>query len=273
MRELSLKNQKPVTKNRFKKTRRKIDLRGFFKKAARIAVTVLVISLIGLTGQELYGFVGKTTFLRLDRIDVSGNKKLTREEILAAASVQLGDDLLALNITSMGAQLSKNPWVAGVKVRRDLPHSLSIEVSEHQPVAIVSMGYLYYLDNRGEIFKPLQEGDSLDFPVITGLSEEDLQRDPAGARKTIDGIMTLLGEIGTGKGAITIADISELHYDKGFGYTLFTVEHGLPLRLGMSGFSEKLDRLSRIYPELQANMRQLEYIDLDYSDKIVVKKV
>ena len=40
----------------------------------------------------------------------------------------------------------------------------------------------------------------------------------------------------------------------------------------MSDFSEKLDRLSRVYQELQAQMLQLEYIDLDYSDRIVVKK-
>ena len=272
MRELNLNNQKPATKNRFKKPRHKVNLRVFLKKVVRIVAFVVVVSLISLVGYDLYGFVGKTTFLRLDQIEVTGNKKLTRDEILAAASVRLGDDLLALRISRMGEQLTKNPWVAGVKVRRNFPHSLSIEVSERLPVGIVSMGYLYYLDNRGEIFKPLQEGDSLDFPVVTGLSEDDVQRDPAGAREALKGILALIKELYSGKKGITTADISELHYDKGFGYTLFTVKHGLPIRLGMSGFSEKLGRLSRVYQELQAQMLQLEYIDLDYSDRIVIKK-
>jgi cell division septal protein FtsQ len=272
MRELNLNNQKPVTRNRFKKSRSKINMRGLLKKTVRIATAIVLVSFTFLVCYELYGFVGKTTFLRLDQIEVTGNKKLSREEILAAASVRPGDDLLSLSISSMGKELAKNPWVAGVRVRRNFPHSLAIEVTERQPIGIVSMGYLYYLDNRGDIFKPLQEGDSLDFPVITGLTEDDVQRDPSGTKETIKGILALVGELNAGNKGITTADISELHYDKGFGYTLFTIKHGLPIRVGISGFSEKLDRLSRVYQELQAQMLQLEYIDLDYSDRIVVKK-
>jgi cell division septal protein FtsQ len=134
------------------------------------------------------------------------------------------------------------------------------------------MGYLYYLDGKGEIFKPLQEGDSLDFPVITGLSEDDILRDPAGSRETLKVMLGLLDLLRKNKGGITVADVSELHYDKGFGYTLFTVNRGLPIRLGMGGFNEKLGRLSRVYTDLQPQITGLEYIDLDYSDRIVVKK-
>jgi len=272
MRELNLNNQKPATRNRFKKQRKKIDIRGFLKKTVRVAAAVVVISLIFLVCYEIYGFVGKTTFLRLERIEVSGIKKLTREEILSAASVKTGDDLLGLKLSRMGEQLTKNPWIASVRVRRNFPRALSIDVVERQPVGIVSMGYLYYLDSRGDIFKPLQEGDTLDYPVITGLVEDDLLRDPAGAKETVKGMLVLLEQLQKGRAGISIADISELHYDKGFGYTIFTIDKGLPIRLGMDGFSDKLDRLAKIYAELQLQLPQLEYIDLDYSDRVVVKK-
>lgn len=272
MRELSLNNQKPVTRNRFKKERRKVDLRGFLKRAVRLTASLVVLSMAVLVVYELYGFLGKTTFLRLDRIEVSGQKRLKQEEILAAASVKVGDDLLSLRLTRIGEQLVKNPWIESVRVRRSFPHSLSISVVEREPVGIVSMGYLYYLDGKGEIFKPLQEGDRLDYPVITGLSEEDVQRDPAGSKETLKVMLGLLDQLRGNRTGITLADISELHYDKGFGYTLFTVNRGLPIRLGMSAFNEKLVRLSRIYGELQPQITGLEYIDLDYNDRIVVKK-
>lgn len=273
MRELNLNNQKPATRNRFKKQRKKFDLRGFLKKTVRVTSAVVVVSLILLVCYELYGFIGKTTFLRLERIEVSGLKKLTREEILAAAAVKIGDDLLGLRLSRMGEQLTKNPWIASVKIRRNFPRALSIEVCERQPVAIVSMGYLYYLDSKGDIFKPLQEGDRLDYPVITGLAEDDLLRDPAGAKETVKGVLALLEQLHKQRSGIKLADISELHYDKGFGYTIFAINRGLPIRLGMDGFSDKLDRLGKIYSDLQAQLPQLEYIDLDYSDRIVVKKV
>jgi cell division septal protein FtsQ len=273
VRELNLANQKPITKNRFKKQRRKIDLRALVQKSVRIAAALVVTSLVALVLFELYGFMGKTTFLRLEQIDVKGCSKVTREEILSIAAVKVGDDLLGLKIPRMGEQLAKNPWVAGVTVRRYFPHSLAIEIVERKPVGIVSMGYLYYLDSHGEIFKPLQEGDRLDFPVITGLSEEELQHDPAGAKETLKGVLALVEQLGKGSPGITLQDISEIHYDKGFGYTLFTMKQGLPIRLGMVEFSQKLERLAKIYQDLQAQMPQLEYIDLDYSDRIVVKKV
>jgi cell division septal protein FtsQ len=172
----------------------------------------------------------------------------------------------------MGEQLAKNPWVAAVRVRRVFPNSLFIDVQERQPVGVVSMGYLYYLDSRGDIFKPLQEGDSLDFPVITGLAEDDLIRDPAGAKETLKGVLALLELLKKERSGISIADISELHFDKGFGYTLFTMNKGLPIRLGTEDFSDKLDRLEKVYSQLQPQIPSLEYIDLDYSDRIVVKK-
>lgn len=272
MRELNLNNQKLSTRNRFKKQRKKINIRVFLKKIVRVTAAVVVISLIFLVGYEIYGFAGKTTFMRLERIDVTGVKKLTREEILSAAAVKIGDDLLGLKLSRMGEQLTKNPWIAAVRVRRNFPHALSIDVVERQPIGVVSMGYLYYLDSKGDIFKPLQEGDRLDFPVITGLIEDDLLRDPVGAKETVKGMLVLLEQLKKDRSGFKIADISELHYDKGFGYTIFTVNRGLPIRLGMDGFSDKLDRLSKIYAELQVQMPQLEYIDLDYSDRIVVKK-
>lgn len=272
MRELNLNNQKPAARNRFKKQRKKFDVRGFLKKIVRLTTAVVVVSLIVLVCFELYGFIGKTTFLRLERIEVTGIKKLTRDEILSAASVKLGDDLLGLRLTRMGEQLTKNPWVASVRVRRNFPHSVFIDVQERQPIGVVSMGYLYYLDSSGDIFKPLQEGDSLDFPVITGLAEDDLIRDPAGAKETLKGILALLQQLKKERSGISIADISELHYDKGFGYTLFTMNKGLPIRLGTEGFSDKLDRLAKVYTMLQPQIPALEYIDLDYSDRIVVKK-
>ncbi len=272
MRELNLNNQKPSAGNRFKKQRKKINIRGFLKKTVRVSAAVVVISLIFLVCYEVYGFAAKTTFLRLERIEVSGVKKLTREEILAAASVKIGDDLLGLKLSRMGDHLTKNPWIASVRIRRNFPHALAIDVVERQPVGVVSMGYLYYLDSKGDIFKPLQEGDKLDYPVITGLVEDDLLHDPVGAKETVKGMLLLLEQLKTERAGIRIADISELHYDKGFGYTIFTIEKGLPIRLGMDGFSDKLDRLAKIYTDLQGQMPLLEYIDLDYSDRVVVKK-
>jgi cell division septal protein FtsQ len=172
MRDLHLKNSKPAGKNRLKKQRKPINYRSFFKKAVRLVGGVLVVALAGLTTYEVYGVLAKATFLRLERIEVNNLKRLTREEVVGLAGIKLGDDMLGLRLRRIGEQLTKNPWVEKVRVRRFFPHTLAIEVAEREPAAVVNMGYLYYLDRNGEVFKPLNDGDRLDYPVLTGMTEE-----------------------------------------------------------------------------------------------------
>jgi len=271
MRDLRIKKINPPGKNRLKKQRKPINYRGFFKKALRLLGGVLVVALIGLTGFEVYGLVARTTFLRLERIDVNELKRLTREEVVGLAGVKSGDAMLSLRLRRIGEQLVKNPWVEKVRVRRHFPNILAIEVTERDPVAVVNMGYLYYLDKNGEIFKPLNEGDRLDYPVLTGISEEDLGKDQAGSREMLKRTCQLIALLATGT-VFRLEDVSEIHFDKGYGFTLFIAQGGVPVKLGNSAFDEKLARLARIYKDLQPQMPLLVYIDLDYSDRIIVKK-
>lgn len=271
MHDLRTKNTRGVAKNRLKKQRKPINYRGVFKKAARLVGGLLALALVVVVGIELYGVLAHTTFLRLDRIEVNALQRLPREEVIALAGVKPGDDMLTMKLSRIGEQLMKNPWAEKVKVRRYFPHTLAIEITEREPMAIVNMGYLYYLDKKGDVFKPLNEGDRLDYPVLTGVTEEDMGKDPAGSREALKGALALINLLNGGK-VLALSDISEIHYDKGYGFTLFTVRGGVPVKLGNGGFDEKLARLARIYHDLQAQLPVLEYIDLDYSDKIIVKK-
>lgn len=271
MYDLRTKNARVGTRNRLKKQRKPINYRGLFKKAARLVGILIAITLVVVIGSELYGVLVHTTFLRLDRIEVNSLQHLTREDVIALAGVKPGDDMLTMKLSRVGEQLMKNPWAEKVRVRRYFPHTLAIEITEREPVAIVNMGYLYYLDKKGEIFKPLNEGDKLDYPVLTGMTEDDMARDPAGSQQALTDALALIGLLNGGK-VLAMNDISEIHYDKGYGFTLFTVRGGVPVKLGNSGFGEKLARLARIYTDLQAQLPTLQYIDLDYSDKIIVKK-
>jgi cell division septal protein FtsQ len=272
MHDLRMKKSKDVPRNRLKKQRRPpVNYRSFFKKGARLVGGFIAITLIGVVSFEIYGLLARTTFLRLTQIEVGSLKRLTRDEVIALAGVKAGDDMLAIRLTRIGEQLAKNPWIEKVQVRRYFPHTLTIDITEREPVAVVNMGYLYYLDAKGDIFKPLTEGDRLDFPLLTGFSEEEMARDPDSFRQGVKASLELMGLLKE-RAPFTLADVSEIHYGKGYGFTLFTVQGGVPVRLGSGNFSDKLGRLARIYPDLRAQLLNLHYIDLDYNDKIIVKK-
>lgn len=276
MRDLHHKKAKPQqSRNRQKrerKPRKPIQFRSMLRKAARGCVGLLLVSVLWIVCVEVYELVTTATPFRLERIEITRTKRLTRDEIIALAGVKLGDPLLRLDLGRMAEHMEKNPWIETLKIRRRLPAALTIEISEREPVAVVNMGYLYYLDTKGEIFKPLTEGDRLDFPVITGITGEDLGKDPAGSKQMLQSALSIMALLRAGT-VFRLEDVSEIHLDKGYGITLFTALGGIPVKLGNGEYNEKLARFSRIYRDLTTQIAMLEYIDLNYSDKIVVKKV
>lgn len=276
MRDMHYKKKNPQqNRNRQKrerKPRRPLQFRRMLKKAARVCTAFVMITLVWTLGTESYEMFADATFFKLERIEVPRLQQLSQDEIVNLAGVKLGESLLKIDLQHVAEQLEKNPWIEKLKVRRRFPGTLSIEISERVPVAVVNMGYLYYLDSKGEIFKPLTEGDRLDYPVLTGISEEDLLKDADGTKMMLTTALGLMEMLKKGT-VFRLSDVSEIHLDKGYGFTLFTTQGGIPVKLGNSDFQGKLARFSQIYKDLTAQIASLEYVDLNYPDKIVVKKV
>lgn len=275
MRDLHAKKKRQVVQNRVKKAPKKakpVNWRPILRWLSRGVVATAICAALGLAGVKLYRLGSHSTWLSLETIEVSPLQRLTRGEVVALAGVKPGDSMLGLKLQRIVTQLSKNPWVEQVQVRRYFPHTLSICLTERTPRAVANVGCLYYLDGKGKLFKSLVDGDRLDYPLITGVSEDDLEKDPDGSKEALKNALSLIDSL-EGGAVFGLEEVSEIHYDKGYGFTLFTMHGGVPVKLGNGGFNEKLARLSGIYPQLKQQMQELDYIDLDYGDRIIVKKV
>jgi cell division septal protein FtsQ len=263
--------RKKIAPNKVKVQRKPLELK---KHLQRLKFAFLGLAALVLGSAIIYGSyqaISAVTLFSLKSIEVTSTKHLTRDELLSLAGVEQGKDLLSMNLKRMGEHILLNPWVETVRINRYFPDTISIAVTEREPVAIVNMGFIYYLDKKGSVFKVLNQGDKLDFPVVTGFSEEELSADPKGTREALEATCDLL-KILREKGAFILADVSEIHYDKGYGFTLFTASGALPVKVGSGEFSAKVERFARIYRDLMVQLPTIHYIDLDYNDKIIVKK-
>jgi len=263
--------RKKVAPNKVRIQRKPLELGKYLRPLRPIATGLLAVTLAGGILYGCYLAVTSITIFSLKSIEVSDTVHLKRDEILGLAGIEPGTDLLRMNLKRMGDHILQNPWVETVRINRYFPDTVSIAVIERVPVAIVNMGFIYYLDKKGKIFKVLNQGDVLDFPVVTGFSEEGLSSDPKGTQEALAATCDLL-EILHEKGAFILADVSEIHYDEGFGFTLFTAAGGLPVKVGSGDFSAKIERFARIYRDLMVQLPSIHYIDLDFNDKIIVKK-
>jgi cell division septal protein FtsQ len=263
--------RRKVTPNKIKVQRTPRDLRKFLRPLKTAAAVLAVLLLASGTLYGGFRAVKSVTLFSLKTIEVSHVKHLTQQEILELAGVEPGEDLLRMNLKRMTEHLLQNPWVETVRINRYFPDAVSIAITEREPVAIINMGFIYYLDKKGNVFKVLTQGDELNYPVITGFSEEELNSDPKGTKEALEATCDLL-RILQEKGAFILADVSEIHYDKGYGFTMFTASGALPVKVGSGDFSAKIARFARIYRNLMVHLPSIHYIDLDYHNKIIVKK-
>ncbi|MEI6825918.1 MAG: FtsQ-type POTRA domain-containing protein [Desulfuromonadales bacterium] len=263
--------RKKVARNKIKIQRKPLDFKKYLRPLKKIIIGLAFLTLSSGILYGAYRTISKVTLFSLKSIEVTSAKHLTREEILGLAGIDPGKDLLRMNLKLMGEHILQNPWVETVRINRYFPDTVSISIVEREPVAIVNMGLIYYLDKKGNVFKVLTQGDKLDYPVVTGFSEDELGADPTGTKEALEATCYLL-KILHEKGAFILADVSEIHYDKGYGFTLFTASGALPVKVGSGDFPAKIERFARIYRDLLAQMPSIHYIDLDYNDKIIVKK-
>ncbi len=218
-----------------------------------------------------YNAITRARFFRLEHIEISETGKVSRQAILEATGITPGDDLLRMDIRQIGEQLLRNPWVETVRINRYFPDSLSIAVTERKPLALVNMSVVYYMDSKGIIFKSLDSGDNLDYPVLTGFTEEWITTDPEGSREALLQACALLGALRE-KGSMILADLSEINYEKDSGFTIFSTSGALQIRIGSDDFAPRIERFARIYSDIMSQKKNLKSIDLDYDDKIVIKK-
>jgi cell division protein FtsQ len=200
-----------------------------------------------------------------------GCAHVLESELLDLARVDFRSNLLKLDLQEVGRRVAQHPWVERAKVRRDVSgKALIIEVEERVPRALILLDGLYLVDRNGEIFKKAGPKERLDLPVLTGMNWQEWKKRDPGAQELIREAIDLLDHL-EGRKVFTLRAVSEIHLSKDQGLTLFTVNGGIPIRLGVGGYADKLNRLEKVFPDLRPKLKSVEYVTLNYPKKVVVK--
>jgi cell division protein FtsQ len=105
--------------------------------SARPALALAIVTTV-LGGVVWVGYA--SPFLRLTSITVKGTSRLSSREVLAVARVRTGGPLVDVPVGAVRRRVAALMPVARVRVDRDWPHRLVIEVTERAPVAVVCAG-------------------------------------------------------------------------------------------------------------------------------------
>ena len=266
----SLKQPRSVRRNRRKKQKQPLPWKQLLARLLRVTVFCGSVAFL-LFGAVLIGrLLLVSGYFSVTSVRVENNQRLLQEEVLALSDIEQGSNIFDLDLDMIGGKIEENSWVASAQVERVFPNEVTIRIEERQPQAIVRLGYLYYVDIDGEIFKMLDAGDRLDYPLISGIDRQLLLDNPEQARELLLGALGLLAELAERR-VFSLDQVSELRVTPQEGITLYTYRGGVPVRFGQNGYSTKLDRLERIYRELQPRLASIDYIDLNVVERVIVK--
>lgn len=270
MRDLKADKQKKIKTNRRKLEKQPRDWKKIFHRLLRIGIAsgsgFLLASGALLTAQMLL----ESGYFGVRQIRVEQQERVSKEEILEASDIRHGDSLFDLELHLIGRKIEEHPWIARAEVERAFPDQVVIRVVERQVRAIIDLDYLYYVDRGGEVFRMLESGDRLDYPVISGINRQYLLDNPDQTQDCLNLALRLMDELDH-RELFNLEDVSEIHYDLQEGLILHTRTGGVPVHLGTQEFAAKLDRLEKIYNDLEPRLLALKYIDLNVTDRVIVK--
>jgi len=209
--------------------------------------------------------------LRVDRIVVRGNERISKDEVLAVLSGLRGENILCADLDQWRARLIAFSWVRDAALRRSLPSTVDVVVWERQPIGIGRLnGEMYLVDERGVVIDRYgpQYAD-FDLPIIDGLAAAggrngamtDETRADLAARviadlKTRPAVSTLLSQV----------DVTNAH-------DAVVILSGDPaaIQLGEDQFLQRLQAYLDLAPALRERVADIDTVDLRFDDRIYVR--
>jgi cell division protein FtsQ len=200
-------------------------------------------------------------------IKVNGGEKVGGSEIVAMAGLSHGMSIWRVDPAAIEKKIASHRWVSRVLVRREFPRRVVIDVEERKAKAIAAMGKLYYVDRDGFIFKAVEEGERTNFPLLTGLKQDDLRYPTSFAtRQRIQEAF--------GLNDLMVKDafaLSEIHFLPGEGLIVYPVGRRVALSMGSGNWEDKLKRLARVLELWKGNEDRLAILDLSFKNQVVAK--
>ena len=201
------------------------------RRSAPAAAGIAIVAAIGGGVWAGYRFVTHSPRFAITHIEVRGNHHLATEQVLADLPAHVGDNVFATSLDGVVRELRAEPWIAKAEAHRILPHTIVIDVVEHEPVAMAELGSLYLVDAGGHPFKraAIEADEGANLPIVTGLDRAGYLADPDGTAAEIRGALAALA---TWRAAGDRPAIGEVHLDAHGALTLHTYDEATAIQLG-----------------------------------------
>ena len=209
--------------------------------------------------------------LTVSRITVSGNVRMSKGEVLSLMDGLRGQSMVTINLEGWRQRLMTSPWVADAAMRRLLPGTIAVVISERRPMGIARLGNdLYLIDQRGTIIDEFGPNYAeFDLPIIDGLASAPHDGAPLVDEVRADLAARLLASLQARPDLakrVSQVDVS----DARDGVVILEGDTAL-VRLGEDQFVERLQSYVDLAPALRERVEEIDYVDLRFDERVYVR--
>jgi len=248
-----------------KPTRRR-KLRG---QALSALIRLVVLAAVGY-GIYRGGLVAANAHvLSIDRVVVTGNRRFSSGEVLALTAGLRGESLMWSDLGVWRDRLLASPWVKDAALRRSLPSTIEIALTERDPVAVARLDSgLYLVDDEGIVMDEYgpQYAD-LDLPIVDGLAPRGKGSaiDPSRADLAARLLSSVAADPALAK-KLSQIDVANVH-------NASVILSGDPavLYVGDDRFLPRLQSYVDLAAALRERVPDIDYVDLRFDDRIYVR--
>ena len=202
---------------------------------------------------------------------VRGNERLSRGEVLAVMSGLRGESLFSADLDLWRRRVMRSPWVRDAALRRSLPSTVEIVISERQPVGIGRInGDTFLVDEGGVVIDQYgpQYAD-LDLPIIDGLTaspDDDGSSVDAARAELAARVIAAVRSSPEMASQVSQIDVADLH-------NAAVILSGDPavIYVGDEQFLERLQSYVELAPALRQRVPDIDYVDLRFDERIYVR--
>jgi cell division protein FtsQ len=249
-----------------KPARRRGKWSGFVKRAVQFAAlaTALVYG-----ASRASTVAAESDMLRIDRIVVQGNERLSQGDVLAILTGLTGESLLWTDLDAWRRRLLSSPWIREAALRRSLPSTVDVVISERRPIGIGRIsGDMYLVDDRGVIIDQYgPQYAQFDLPIIDGLSAAPggTMTDTARADLAARVIAAL-----TAKPAIA-SRLSQIDVTDAHNASVILTGDAAVIQLGDDEFLTRIESYIELAGALRERVTDIDYVDLRFDNRIYVR--
>jgi cell division protein FtsQ len=193
---------------------------------------------------------------RIDKVSLSGNRGVSREEILATAGVTDRTSLLFFDAAAARARLLANPWIADAAVLKLYPDRLQFTLKERRAYALWQKnGHISVIAADGTVLERSVEARFLKLPLVVGRGAERQAKD---FLAILDRYRRIRSQM---RAAVLVARRRwDLHLD-----------NGIDIELPETGVARALHRLVALNRSKKLLSRNITIVDLRLPDRVTVR--